>query len=437
MSLYWRTTAQLLATLLGVLLIFFASRIVLNEILRPQLFGELLQQQIERFDQELVRHPGIPPGQLAWSDGIRIRPATPRSFDRNRRHMAADPLARALSQRLGGRPIHLLRRHGDIPTIGVGVDFRGRAYWLFVPVDDTDPERQSWWWLTIGGLALMLVIGVSLWMTGWITRSLTALTRAAATLEQGRIPPPLNERGPREVRAVTRQFNRMTQAQAAQLREQEFLLGAVSHDLRTPLARMRIELAMLEDERLKAGLSADVDQMQAIIEQFLDYVRSGGETKSDALALDEFLAGLIADHQRSGLEIQGHWRDMGPIDADALILRRVLDNLIVNAGHHGRPPIELRASRQGNRVTLKVCDRGPGIAADDRERLTQPFQTGNQARGSSNRSGLGLAIVKRGIQTLGGSMHFEQDGTGFCVVLHLPAHRAGQQQPPASMTTPS
>jgi len=419
MSLYWRTTSLLLATLVGVLLIWGSGQVVLNHILRPALFAEEVHKQIRHFDAAVASRPNTDPEALSWSDDIRIRTGNAHSFERNTRRLAHDPLARDLSQRLGNRPIHPILRPGRPHSIAVGIKKAGRYFWLIVPVDGVDPERQSWWWLTIGGLSLLLVIGVSLWMTGWITRALTALTRAAATLEQGRIPPPLSERGPREVRAVTRQFNRMTQAQAAQLREQEFLLGAVSHDLRTPLARMRIELAMVDDEHLKVGLGADIDQMQAIIEQFLDFVRSGGETRSGTLDLDEFLASLSADHQRSGLDIRGDWEEMGHIDADALILRRVLDNLIINASHHGKPPIELRAQRHGNRITLQVCDHGPGIAPDDRERLIQPFQTGSEARGSNNRSGLGLAIVKRGVQALDGSMHFEQTPSGFCVILHL------------------
>lgn len=422
MSLYWRTTSLLLATLFGVLLIWGSGQLVLNHILRPTLFAEEVQKQIQRFEQELAVRPNASPEALSWSDDIRIRPGNERSFERNVHRLANDPFARDLSQRLGNRPVHPILRPGRPHSIAVGIRHGDRYFWMIVPVDGVDPERQSWWWLTIGGLSLLLVIGVSLWMTGWITQSLTALTRSSAQLEQGRIPPPLEEKGPREIRAVIRQFNRMTQAQAEQLREQEFLLGAVSHDLRTPLARMRIELAMLDDEHLKAGLTADVDQMQAISEQFLDFIRSGGETHRGELELADFLASVVADHQRSGLKVQGEWGELGEIDADGLVLRRVIDNLIINAGHHGQPPITVHARRHGERITLRVCDCGTGINPEDRERLTQPFQTGSAARGKGNRSGLGLAIVKRGIQTLDGSMHFEQTEGGFCVVVHLPAH---------------
>ena len=433
LSLYWRTTLLMLATLLGVLLIWFASQFLLNHWLRPQQFTTLLQQQIALFEQKTAEQAGTNPLLLDWPDGVRLRPATPRMLERNAHHLERDPMAADLSQRLGNRPVHIRRHHDNIPAVAIALAHDGQHYWLIASTDGVDPARQSWWWLTLGGLSLLLVIGVSLWMTGWITRALAGLAQAAATLEQGRFPAPLAEVGPRELRAVTRQFNRMSQTQAAQQRDLEFLLGAVSHDLRTPLSRMRVELAMIDDPAARTGLSGDVDQMQAIIEQFLDYVRNGGRTNNGRVALDDFLAGLLADHQRGGLAIEGQWPTGLVIEADVMILRRLLDNLISNAAQHGRPPIRLSVAVDQRRLVLRVCDRGNGIPLEEQERLTRPFETGSEARGDRHRSGLGLAIAKRGAQALGGLLEFERNTDAFCVVVRLPlpaeqsAERSGQQ----------
>jgi two-component system osmolarity sensor histidine kinase EnvZ len=206
--------------------------------------------------------------------------------------------------------------------------------------------------------------------------------------------------------------------------ERALLLAGISHDLRTPLTRLRMETELsVADAEARAGMEADIAEMDRTIGQFLDFARPQGP--AGKAKVDTDLAALLA-------EIAGRYGDKvmcRPASADCSLpihpepLRRAIVNLIENALRHAglAAPIELALTRAGGKLVIAVLDRGPGITPADAERLRQPFTRGEAARTGAGGAGLGLAIVERIAQAHGGRLELlPRDGGGLAARIVLP-----------------
>jgi two-component system, OmpR family, osmolarity sensor histidine kinase EnvZ len=209
-------------------------------------------------------------------------------------------------------------------------------------------------------------------------------------------------------------------------RDRAILLAGVSHDLRTPLARLRLGIELSPaDEATRAGMVGDIEEMDRIIDQFLDFARDDAATATEPIDVNAELATSVDRYVRAGSDVRiAHgaptWARIKPT-----ALSRVASNLIDNALAYGRPPLDVTAVRDGDDVLVDVADRGPGIAPGDVERLKKPFTRAGEARARADGAagaGLGLAIVDRIARLHGGRFDLlPRDGGGTLARLRLPA----------------
>lgn len=270
----------------------------------------------------------------------------------------------------------------------------------------------------------LLVIGILSVVGGWIfvrrlNQPLQALSNAAIAVGRGEIPPPLKEEGSSEIIEVTRTFNQMATG-IQQLEDDRALLTAgISHDLRTPLTRIRLATEMMPEEQcwIKEGIIHDIEDMNDIIDQFTDYVRKDHPEKTEPTDVNELihdavLARNIEGHHSIDLDIQ----PVPVIELRRVAIKRVLDNLIENAFRYGSDNIVIASVFDSAKqaVVFSIRDFGAGIPEGDISTLFQPFTQGDKARGSVG-SGLGLAIVKRAIDIHEGSITLENHARGGLV----------------------
>ncbi len=259
------------------------------------------------------------------------------------------------------------------------------------------------------GMLMMLVICVGLLaliLARLMGRPLRALADAAdgASWEEAT---PVAVEGPREVRHVAAAFNAMQARLADQVNERIQALAAVSHDLRTPIARLRLRAAVLRDPKNRAAIGHDLDEMESFIRSLLDFLRGGDPEEERLVDLASLVITIVHDAQ----DVGGKAHYDGPASLELvtrpLKLQRAIANLVQNALSHAGEA-HVRLCREGDNVRLVVEDRGPGIPSDQLNAVFEPFR---RVEGSRNRdtggAGLGLAIVRRSISRLGGSIQLE------------------------------
>jgi two-component system osmolarity sensor histidine kinase EnvZ len=314
--------------------------------------------------------------------------------------------------------------------IWVSFDIDGDDYWVFAARDPLarDIGRQ---WIGWAAAALLLSLLVAVAITRVVNLPLARLSNAARAIGRGQAPSTLPDQGPPEIRTVNASFNRMVADLAKLEQDRAVLLAGISHDLRTPLTRLRLEIELnpLGEETRRAMLG-DLEQMDSIVGQFLDYARPAPQQPATELDLSA-LAGDAAERVHAahdehvvvttaiapGVVLHGH----------AVDLRRALDNLITNALRYGRASdsevldLAIGLRLQGDEARLSVCDQGPGIPADAAERLLRPFERGDSARAGAAGAGLGLAIVERIARQHGGRLELAANAPrGLCATLVLP-----------------
>ncbi|MEQ1137079.1 ATP-binding protein [Acinetobacter seifertii] len=252
-----------------------------------------------------------------------------------------------------------------------------------------------------------------------MNRPLRRLQNAANEYSKSGTAPYLDtNHGPLEIRQVNQAFNRMVYTLDQTERERRIMLAGISHDLRTPLTRIRLTAEMLPDEFFREGLVYDVDDMDAILNQFISYMRDGSDEELKDTNINILLQELIV--QFKPLDIRFEMQDVPIIPARSLSLKRLIANLINNAKRYGAEPIELSAKVENEHILITVADNGEGIPEDQIEELMQPFVRGNAAR-TIQGSGLGLAIVKRIVDIHQGEIqiHNREQG-GLEVIISLP-----------------
>jgi len=400
-----------LSTLFGRNLWLIVALIVVGQLVNAMAYREFVAKPRLRQSAEATAR-----SLQAVAEGLRLLPEDQRAgFAARFNARAGSGLAQATAQRpslmeraflaelagqLGLEPAALeWRREAD----GLlAVRLPGVAFWLAVPSVQPAHQFARTWLIASIVSAVLALLGAWL-IQRRINRPLARLVQATLALGAGQRRFALPTDGPAETAALARGFNDMAEALARDEEERLLMLAGLSHDLRTPLAKIRLASELLRDSgRHDADLLDTLDRslhgLDGLLTQFLDYARASHPAEQDLpnvdIELREFLAETLALAPGSpqptlaaGPAVQRRARPQA--------LRRLVLNLVANAQNHGAPPIELACGAEAGAAWIEVRDRGPGIAPGRVDALKRPFQRGDEARGGAPGSGLGLAIVER------------------------------------------
>lgn len=247
-------------------------------------------------------------------------------------------------------------------------------------------------------MALLIVIG------GWLfirlqNRPLIALEKAAKMVGRGETPPHLPEQGTLEIRSVTRAFNRMSKGIQALEEDRALLMAGISHDIRTPLTRIRLATEMMspEDSYLAESIISDTEECNQIISQFMDYLKPVNREAFEAVDLNDIASDVASSEGGYEVQIETELQaGLAPALGNPIAIKRSLSNLVVNALRYGNGWVKVSSGMTADKklVWLSVEDNGPGIDPSQVNKVFEPFTRGDTARGSEG-TGLGLAIVKR------------------------------------------
>jgi two-component system osmolarity sensor histidine kinase EnvZ len=294
-------------------------------------------------------------------------------------------------------------------------------YWVMLPRERFEPAFGLEW--LGGGLALLGLALAGGWLiASALSRPLGAIAAAAREVGRGRAPAPLAESGPTEMRTVSVAFNRMAGDLAAMERERATVLAGISHDLRTPLSRLRLAIEMSGADRETAeGMGADVEEMDKVIAQFLAFARGEDEPRVDG-DLDALVAEVVENYRKRDARLSFRPGKLSAARFAPMAVRRAITNLLDNALHYAGGEIEIETRRDGGRVLVEVMDRGPGVPQGEAERLKRPFTRLDEARSGRGGAGLGLAIVDRIARAHGGKFELAaRPGGGLVARLSLGA----------------
>ncbi|MDN0074440.1 ATP-binding protein [Crenobacter sp. SG2303] len=333
-------------------------------------------------------------------------------------------LGTALRERLSvglGEPVPVRwRRLGDRNELWVSVHVVGEQYWLVLPLGRFTGGTTHAIWLaaTLASLLAMVVAFLIAWR---VTRPLIRLAGAAHQLGEGQTPAPVPPTGPHEIVSFTRRFNSMVVALDAAARERRLMLAGLSHDLRTPLTRLKLSVELQPDNTDREGMLDDIDELSRIVRQFIDFARSEEVLHREPVALAELADSVVARFRREDLDVHLERHTDAELQLDPLAMERLLSNLIENARRYGATPIVVTVDADDAGVRLTVTDQGAGIAAAQREAALAPFERLAEHRGTDGGSGLGLAIVSRIVKQHEGVLRFlDPDDGGFAVQVTLP-----------------
>ncbi len=316
------------------------------------------------------------------------------------------------------------------PGLWVGFTIDKDPYWL--QADPTRVTSISWSTLLLwGGIALLATVFGSAAIARAINRPLQELSFAASRIREGEFDSHLDETTlTSEIRQVNMGFNRMARELAKVEEDRAVMLAGISHDLRTPLARLRLEAEMsVQDDEAKRNMAQDIDQLDAIIDKFMDYARPG-EVKLTPVHLSGLVdREMAAFRDTSQIRITSRVAIDTKVMADETELGRVLQNLFENARRYGRSTnsgiahVDVTYARTGPWVIVSVRDHGPGVDPKKLSQLTTPFFRGDAARTAATGAGLGLAIVDKAVQRMGGTFEVANAHDGG-LVCHIRLKKA-------------
>lgn len=297
-------------------------------------------------------------------------------------------------------------------------------YWLMLPGEHADSDFP-WSWLGWGGASLALALLVAWLIVSRVTQPLRALAAATREVGRGRYPDPVPERGASELKQLAEAFNRMSSDLKRSASERAEVLAGISHDLRTPLARLRLEAEMsISDALARNAVSDDIEQMDAIISQFLDYARDEREERLEPTDVNALVVEVAGAQGRAAHDVRITLGELPPAPLHRLALARALANLLDNARKYGGGEVAVETRCEPEQIVIDVLDRGPGIATSEIERLKRPFTRLENARSDAGGTGLGLAIVERIARLHEGTLELlARDGGGLIARLRLPLNR--------------
>ena len=442
-SIYWSTFTLLMLLLLATSLVWFQSFRALSEI--P--FSRGISQQIVS-TANLTRYALVSADTnyrpdllhiLAFREGVRIIPKentdhwTPLVAQGNIASLVETQTREAL-----GKDTIVASSVNNEEGLWVSLNIEGDDYWLLIRDDLLDPPfGTAWLWWAF--LAFFFgTVGASI-LTKRTVAPLRLLSSAAKKLGRGELPEPLPENfKSAEINAVNESFNHMVQELQRMGKDRELLLAGVSHDLRTPITRLRLEVELADlPDYTRSAMVSDLEQMESIVKQFMAYAQQSNQS------LERVDLGLSVKDTLSNSRMQG--KEKVQIETSIMSnlfvmahpteLSRAVQNLIVNADRYGRCEdgslnLNIQVFHQGNDAVLRVCDKGKGVPPEEMERVLRPFERGDTSRGGAKGAGLGLAIVGRVVKRAGGKIHlYTNHPHGLIVELVFPIANTKTEKP--------
>ncbi|MDH5205393.1 MAG: ATP-binding protein [Hylemonella sp.] len=357
---------------------------------------------------------------ITQEESVRILPREPDdSYEPFDNDSLGRRIVNELTTRLGQGTL-VANSVNQVPGLWVGFMIDGDHYWMHADRSRFDHRGQKNWilWLVIA--AALSLAGAAV-IARLINRPLQQLSFAASRVREGDFEASqLNEEvATSEIRQVNIGFNLMAQRLAKIEQERAVMLAGISHDLRTPLARLRLETEMsVADPAARDHMVADIEQLDAIIDKFLDYARPD-HVQLNQVSLDKVVhTSIYGFKSRSDMNIQ---LDLEPdlwVMADEVELGRVISNLIENARRYGKSSytgiseVSIAARETEDGVLIKLRDHGPGVPPAMLANLTKPFFRGDEARTAATGAGLGLSIVEKTIHRMGGKFSLSTPSSG-------------------------
>lgn len=366
--------------------------------------------------------------ELSQREGIRVVPMMPEeAFLPPPEHGMQRRIWQELQTQLGEDTL-LIADPADDEALWISFPLGPDDYWLVLP---RAPHREGlpWQWIGWGALTLLLAFAGGWAVVRRINRPLREAAAVAGRVGRGDFSTHLDEHGPDELAALARAFNRMSTDLGTQEADRALLLAGLSHDLRTPLARLRLAVEMqVADAEEREAMIRDMDDMDTLSRQFAEFARSEAEAATP-VDLDALCRELVARFAARGLSISVRGT-LGTATVPAHGLRRSLANLLENAHRYGLPPVTLELERTSDALRFCVVDQGTGLAEVELETAKRPFWRGNAARTGAQGTGLGLAIVERYARQAGGSLTLSNRNPGLAACLSLPPASPACPAPP-------
>jgi two-component system osmolarity sensor histidine kinase EnvZ len=370
---------------------------------------------------ELVSNEGIRIFTLEDSDIVEPPPNNP----------LMPEIAAKVREKLG-KDTRFSSRVNGVAGFWISFNIEDDKYWLMLERERLATLTRVQWlgWATLVGL--LSLVGAAL-ISSLVNLPLARLTAAARAIGRGERPSPLPEKGSQEIIEANRSFNQMVEDLAQVEKDRAVILAGISHDLRTPLARMQLEVEMANlSQEARDGMQSDIAQMDAIIGQFLDYAKPTDAATFVAVNLSEMLADVGREAGRiRDLSVKCDLMPGVHVLGNATDLRRVVNNIIENARRYGKTPgqdvteidilLRVKSTAHGRRAVVDICDHGVGVPPDQIEQLMKPFTRLDTARGQANGAGLGLAIVERVLSRHNAELAVRnREGGGLLVQIALP-----------------
>ena len=374
----------------------------------------LPKPQRERFLQSFLQ-----------SKKVEIVPARERSPDTKR---MTNPLwqqyARVVAERLQRSEQEVVYTADNQGSLWVREPIAGEDYWFII--------RGLTAGTAVSGMALLIILLIfflavmgAFLIQRRINQPLHRLVQAASLIAQGRSPNPLPEEPPEEIATVTRAFNQMTRSLASIDQERSVMLAGVSHDLRTPLSKVRLAIEIMEEHiepDILMNMRRSLAQIDLIIDQFMDYGRAAVGEALEWLDINEIIGECAAIRSATEPRFEMSLQPLPQLLVRRQSLIRAICNLMDNAVRYGEPAFTVSSEKREHMVRICVSDNGQGIPSNELESMKQPFKRGSAARNGSPGSGLGLAIVERIAQLHGGSLQLiNQLHGGLAAIVELPA----------------
>jgi len=435
LSLFWRTFFLLGLLLLGSILAWLQTLRALEFEPRAIQTAQQIASLVNLSRAALVHADSIARVSLLKTmtdqESVRIVPREPgdryEPFDND---ALGRRIVRELSSRLGPGTIVANSVNGE-EGLWVGFNIDEDAYWMQADRSRFNQTGGRTWLIWLATAAVLSLAGAAL-IARLINRPLKQLSFAASRVREGDFEASsLDETvATSEIRAVNIGFNRMTQKLAKIEQDRAVMLAGISHDLRTPLARLRLETELsVTDAEARAHMAADITQLDAIIDKFLDYARPGTVRLVPVPLHDVLEACMYGLKDRQDVQFNVSVSNDLMVLADEVELGRVISNLLENSRRYGKSVdtgiavIDVVAKARDKWVLMRVRDHGLGVSQEQLTNLTKPFYRGEAARTAAKGAGLGLAIVEKTVTRMGGTFVLTNSSTGG-LAAHLKLQRA-------------